>query len=148
MAETEQVEWVSRVLGVSGGAKAGGGGEAALREAAARWRDASDAVDAQIAQLQQALRGSKDTELQEIGQYGMNAVTGNFRVPLMAALAGAQQGNAQDQSKLVGAIARFRSHLESDERVEACDDNPFGVAVSLRGTLIPALDELARSLGG
>ena len=147
MATADQNDWVTRVLGIRFGAGGGMGG-ADLKAAAERWRDASEAADAQIARLQQVLRGSDDSELGEIGEFGINAVTGNFRVPLMAALMGAQAGNPQDAAKLAAAIQRFRDHLDSDDRVEACDDNPFGVQVSLRGTLIPALDELAASLPG
>ena len=138
MASKDQNEWLTRVLGI-----AIPGGTADLKAAAERWRDASEAADAGIAKLQQALRTSDDAELKEISEYGINAVTGNYRVPLMAALRGAVVGNMQDAGKLAAAIRRFRDHLASDDRVEAVAVNPFDIQVNLRGTLIPALDELA-----
>lgn len=146
MADEKKNAWVTRVLGV---AFTDGGGSAApssIAEAAAAWRAAVEAVDAQITALQSALRGTDDEELHEIAEFGLNAVTGNHKVRLMAALMGAERGGERDRAKLAGLIAPFRTHLENDERVDACDENPFGVPMSVRATLIPALDGLARSI--
>lgn len=118
--------------------------------ARASWDAASEAVDAQIGALQAVLRTSGDEDLEAIAEYGLNGVTGNFRVPLLAALrevdaadAGARAMRAKAAS---AAIAAFRAHLASNEAVEVCDDNPFGVSVSIRGTLLPALDRLEVAL--
>jgi hypothetical protein len=152
MADKTQNAWVTRVLAVhigvasegdGSGIKSGGG---SLKDAIARFRAASEDVDAQIASLQQALRASDDEELRDIGEYGLNAVTGNFRVPLMAALMGAEQGDPQARAKLADAATSLRNHLENDEKVEACDENPFGVAVSIRATLVPVLNQLAQGV--
>lgn len=147
MADEKQNAWVTRVLGVM--FAEGGGPEAppSIAEAATAWRAAVEAVDVQIAALQSALRETDDEELHEIAEFGLNAVTGNYKVRLMAALMGAEQGSERDRTKLAGLIAPFRNHLENDERVDACDENPFGVVMSLRATLLPALDSLARSVG-
>lgn len=145
MADDARREWVIRVLGIDP-TPAQRPGPSSLQEAIQQFRDASEAVDAQIAGLQQALRGSDDEELRDIGEFGLNAVTGNFRVPLMAALMAAQQGGERGAAELGKAVAAYRNHIEADEGVEACDENPFGVAVSIRSTLVPALDQLARSL--
>jgi hypothetical protein len=145
MADNEFDAWVENALGFRFQGAAGSGPEA-LGAAIAAWHDASDAVDGQIGSLQTALRNSDDEELREIGEYGLNAVTGGFKVKLMAALAGAERGVAGDVAKLAALVPQFRAHLEEDERVEACDDNPFGVAVSIRATLVPVLDQLARGL--
>jgi hypothetical protein len=142
MANAEQKTWVTRVLGY------GFAGAASIAEASSAWRAAVETVDAQIAALQAALRQTDDDELHEIAEFGLNAVTGNHKVRLMAALIGAERGNEADRAKLAGIIGPFRAHLDSDDRVEACDENPFGVAMSVRATLIPALDALSRSAGG
>ena len=116
----------------------------------AAWSTASDKVDAQIAQLQNALRGSDDDELKEIGNAGLNAVTGGFKVPLMAIfrdLDGAAP-TPEAIAKALKIVEGFQVHLDSDERVEACDENPFDVPVSIRGTLIPALAAMERVLRG
>ena len=141
----EKDEWIVRALGVQMPSN-GSGPFQTLAEAAQAWRDASETVDGQIGALQNVLRASGDEELREIGEYGLNAVTGNFKVRLMAALLGAESGNAEDRKKLSAIVTGLRQHLASDERVEACDENPFGVAVSIRTTLIPALDRLERSV--
>lgn len=141
MTTAEQNEWITRVLGAA--IPPGGG---ALATAIASWRAASDAVDDQISQLQQALRRSDDEELVEIAEYGLNAVTGNYRVPLMATIRSVESGDTKEAAKLSRIAAAFRKHLESDAKVAACDDNPVGVSVSIRATLVPALDALERSL--
>jgi hypothetical protein len=146
MATTQQDTWIARVLSV----QRDGAVDTAPRslgEAAADWRAASEMVDGQIAALQKALLASDDEELQEIGQYGVNGITGNFKVKLMAALMGVEAGRDADRAKLAALVPQFRAHLDSSERIAACDDNPFGVTVSIRATLGPALDRLARSLG-
>ncbi len=138
--------WVARVLGIAMPRATGGQDRPDLRGAANRWRDASETVDAQIEQLARTLRGSDDEDLRDIGEYGINAVTGNFRVKLMAALIGAEAGNANDMPKLRAAAANFRAHLQTDERIEACDENPFNIPVTIRATLLPALDGLLAAL--
>jgi hypothetical protein len=144
MADVQQNEWVARVLGVQIGS--GSGAPAVdLHAAADAWRTASETVDAQIAALQRALLATDDEELQEIGQYGVNAVTGGFKTKLTAALMGAEAGQQSDRKKLAALASQFRAYLESDERVEACDENPFDVPTSIRVTLVPALDQLTRS---
>lgn len=138
----EQMEWVRRVLGV----KIGDAGAAESAEAVGRalleWRAVSDLVDNQIARLQATLRGSDDEELAAIAEFGLNGVTGNHKVPLLAALMGASAGNAGDRAKLPGIVLAFRNYLENDEAVEACDENPFGVTVSIRQSLVAALKQV------
>jgi hypothetical protein len=136
-------EWVKRVLGVE--VRRGGGTEA-IQRAMARWQAASDAVDDQIAQLQAALRRSGDEELAEIAEYGLNGVTGNHKVPLLAALIGAVGGNAGDRAKLPSIVSAFRAHLETGDQVEACDENPFGVTVTIRSSLVEALGQVESAL--
>jgi hypothetical protein len=143
-----KAEWVQRVLGVTVLRAAAGGAAADWVRLASLWQEASDAVDQQIAVLQATLRESDDPELQEIAEFGLNGVTGNFRVPLMAALRGAQAGEVRARAQLPRIAAAFREHIDSDERIAACDDNPFGVRVSIGATLGPALDALARASGG
>ena len=147
MAEAAKNAWIERVLGYRFANARDGDGGGSLKAAAETWRAASETVDKQISALQSVLRSSDDDELREIGEYGLGAVAGGFKVPLMAALMGAEAGDPRDRQKLATIIPQFRKHLEGDERVEACDENPFGVTLSIRATLVPALDELARSLG-
>ena len=140
MPDKPQYQWVARVLGVQCAAS----GADDLGTAAAAWRAASETVDGQIAALQKALLATDDEDLHEIGRYGVNAVTSGHKVKLMAALRGAEAGQEADRKKLVALAAQFRAHLDGDARVKACDENPFGVAVSIRATLGPPLARLTK----
>jgi hypothetical protein len=108
------------------------------------WQSASDAVDDQIAALQKALRESGDEEYQEIAEYGLNAITGNYKVRLMAAMREVDGGGARD--KLAKLVDDFSQHIATDERVMAVDENPLKVAVSVRATLGPALEAMRAAL--
>ncbi len=161
MSSTEQNAWVGRVLGVTvSGASQGvspgvslgvsPGGAAGFPAALAAWRDAAETVDGQIAQLARALRDTGDDDLADIAEFGLNAVTAGHKVPLMAALmmlgSGDPPAMAKFGAKALKTVQAFRGHIESDERVAACDDNPFGVAVSIRAMLGPALAGLETAL--
>ena len=110
------------------------------------WENAVETVDAQLGKLQQALRSSDDEELQEIAEFGLNGVTGNFRVPLLAVMQDiddarddARGPHARRAAKIA---AGFLQHIQNETKVEACDENPFGVQVSIRRTLGGALAQL------
>ncbi len=158
MSEAQHA-WVQRVLGVTVPGKAnpgnaGPGATAATASvrpqdwAAARgaWQVACDAIDGQISTLQSALRADGDDTLKQIAEFGMNALTGNHRVQLMAAFAEIGGGDPALTAKLapgtVRLIQAFRTFLESDEKIEVCDDNPFGVKVTIRNTLGAALGRM------
>lgn len=152
-ATAEQDDWIYRVLGVD----AVDGPAPSLAElgldvsdvwssAREAFNRASDEVDGQVTALQAALREDADPELDDIAELGLNAMTGSTRVPLQAALMDAGSGDAarlqKASPKLRSAIRAFRSALKSDPRIAACDDNPFGVDVSIRDTYESALDQL------
>jgi hypothetical protein len=156
MAEPAEARnaWLKRVLGIVAPDAGIGATEEETRVSfvAAReaYEAASDLVNQQIAALQSALRQSSDVELQEIAEFGMNGVTGNHRVPLRAALMEIDFGGggalAKSGPKALKIIQSFRAHLAEDERVEACDENPFGVTVSIRATLGGALAKMEQAL--
>jgi hypothetical protein len=112
------------------------------------WTQASESVDVQIAKLQKALKQTGDPELQQIAEFGLNGVTGNFKVPLMAALT--EVDNARDEvvatpaRRAAGIAAAFLKHIESAPTVAVCDSNPL-TPVSIRATLSPALRALAQA---
>lgn len=110
------------------------------------FRAASDEVDNQIKQLQAALRETDDPDLHDIADSGLNALTGNTRVPLMAALLEAGKGNAEQLKaaapKVLKAVSAFRQQLSSPQ-IQACDHNPFGVEMAVGATFSSALDQLA-----
>jgi hypothetical protein len=128
--------------------------EAAFRRewAAAKtsWRDALDGVDAQIAKLQVALRAQNDPELTRIADHGLNGVTGNFKVPLMAAVMDidAARGEALRKAAQKGSRAAraFAKYLATEETVRVTDDNPFDVPVTIRSSLGKALRDIDAAL--
>ena len=163
MATIEQNDWVARVLGVGANTSPGvPEGEsldlAALgldtsdlwQGAVQTFQNAVEAVDGQISELQATLRDSDDPELHEIAEFGLNGVTGNTRVPLMAAMREAGDGGAAQltaaKPKLTRAIDAFRKQLASEPRIAACDTNPFDVPVAIQSTYEDALDQLENVL--
>lgn len=168
MADEDQAAWVQRVLGIRLDALPTAdeiddpeldpeAEKAALKElgldvgdvwvgAVEAFRAASEQVDAQIRQLQAALRETDDPDLHDIADSGLNALTGNTRVPLMAAIMEAGAGDPQQLKaaapKVLKAVGAFRTQLASPQ-VAACDNNPFDVDVALGETFSGALDQLA-----
>ena len=114
------------------------------------WTSAIETVDGQISKLQVALNTFDDAELKEISEFGLNAITANHKVLMMAAIQDVTSaGAAPDKSVISNAsqhIAAFEALLASDPRVTAVDNNPFGVSMSVASTLRPALAEMGRVL--
>jgi hypothetical protein len=125
--------------------------ESRLIKANTAWLSANADVDSQIAQLQTALRSTNDVELHEIAEFGMNGLTGNNKVRLMAALRDILEAAPDKRGKHAKAALKvsnaFRAHLQSSGTVEACENNPFGVQVAIRRILLPVLDQLDAVLG-
>ena len=151
MASEVQQARVERVLGVGSGRASGSGAPAASPEfaaAVAAWQDAQSRADSQIAALQAVLRASPDKDLQEIAEFGLNALTANHRVRIQAALmdlrgGGASAAKASAAAKLVTSLMDY---IDSEERIAVCDTNPFGVRMNLHGTLTPPLGKLRAAL--
>ncbi len=120
------------------------------QQAKAVWQAALDTVNGQLEKLRGELLKEGDTELKRIAEFGLNAITGDHKVPLQAAIVevdGAAPGNqAQAVAQAKELVTEFRDHLDTDERVEACDDNPFDVKVTIRATLDPALAQMEQAL--
>jgi hypothetical protein len=114
------------------------------------WRTAIEAVDAQISQLQAAMKSSGFPELSSIADAGLNGATGNHKVPVLAAVrdidSSAGPARLRAILKARPAVEAFRRHIDTDELVAVCDDNPFEVPVTIRRTLGPALDGLSAAL--
>lgn len=120
------------------------------RKAAAAFREANEKVDEQISKLQVALRASGDAGLAAIADKGLNGVTGNFKVPLLALIRDIESAGAAGFSerapRAAAAANAFLAHLQTAKTVAVCDSNPL-TPVSIRATLGPALTTLARAAG-
>lgn len=114
------------------------------------WQLAIESIDGQIAKLQSTLKGSDDEELQEIGKFGLSGVTGNFKTPLMTVIneIDAAQGDAlvAHARKAAEISGNFLNYVTSSPKVVACDENPFGVQVTIRKTLGDALSQFNDAL--
>lgn len=114
------------------------------------FQEAAESVDAQITLLQRELRGSDETDLQEIAEFGLNGLTANTRVPLLTALTAAGRGNVmllkKAAPKIEQAATAFINQLSTDPRVAACDENPFGVPVTIIATYQDAVDQLLNAV--
>ena len=147
-AANRDLDEVERLLAKSGGAaprSAPGDFLSKWKAVRQAWKAAGETVDGQMEQLRQALLKTGDAQLQEIAEYGINGVTGNYKVPLMAAMIEMDDrvANPGPSAAKVRAIAtNFQKHLESEDTVAACDENPFGVQMSIRKTLGTVLSEL------
>jgi len=105
-------------------------------------------VDAQISQLQGALRQTKDPFCQRIAEMGLNGVTGNLQVGLQVALTEYDESGGKDSKSAAKAgevIAKYQQFLQTDKAIALCDENPFGIKCDIRGTLLEALGELQKS---
>ena len=114
------------------------------------WEAASKDSSAQIEKLQKALRESGDEDLAEIAEFGLNGVTGNFKVRLMAAIVAMDSANAETRAgiakRTASIVSGFRSHIDTHPQVKACDENPLGVPVKIRSSIGGALTELSKVL--
>lgn len=145
MATTEQAAWVARVLGV----KAGGGTAATepWTQVMPIWRDAKEAVDKDITQLQAKLKAEGDDDLDQIVDYGLYGATTGEAVRLMAALrdADAKAGAPDTRAKLAGALEDYRGFLDGAPIVDLMEANDWH-NVPLRKVLGAALDDLEKAL--
>jgi hypothetical protein len=115
-------------------------------DALAIWRGAKEGCDKGIAALQQALRGHDDADLARIAEMGLNGVTDSVQVGLMTALFTFQSAAGEARTKaaqvLVQRAAECRSAIDNNPVIALCENNPFGIAVSIRAPLGAALSEL------
>lgn len=155
-ADAAKAQWIERVLGVELPATTS---QTAAPDPAARWRDAvqvwraaSDTADTQIGKLRTAMLATGHDQLQEIARSHLGEVIGDKTEALREAVSeigGGEDGKlAKGRAQAMGALRAFRNHLARDIRVAACDDNEFGIAVSLRTTLDPALAAMEAALRG
>lgn len=115
------------------------------------WYDAVAEVRDQMNELQNLLvTVDNDDDLLQIGEFGLSAVTQSHLVPIRAALMEVDASGADSlktsAKKLQNLLGEFRKHIETSPKVQACEENPFGVTVSIRRTLEPGFDALENGL--
>lgn len=165
---TERDTWVARVLGIDvqtltarnipepGGDGAPPSDEAyddvlqrVAGSALSIWQTANDEVDGQLSRLYDALRITGIPALSEIADEIEGTLT-SLRVRLPKALIEYDRASAPDKPKrrdsVLATIESYQTILNTDHRVAAADDNPFGVAVTVAKTLGAALGDLRAAL--
>ncbi|WP_149538005.1 hypothetical protein [Siccirubricoccus phaeus] len=147
-ANTTQTEWVRRVLGIgpAGGASAQPNAPTGPASPALPvWREAKEAVDAQIDALAKALRGYGHPDLDRIADLGLYGIGAREGVGIMRALlqfdAASAEGRAQAAKAVRSATAAWRALLAGNKVVALIDRNPE-VPVTMQATLGRALDDI------
>jgi hypothetical protein len=131
--------WIERVLGVE------------LPELA--WSGAFDVykttiekVVHELSSLQQVLKASDFVFLHPIADGGMAGIFGDHGSSVLEAMREMGTSDISVRPKAAekarASIDAFLAHLDGDPRVQACDENPFGVSVTIMQTLGNALKEL------
>ena len=130
---------------------AGGASKPRLSGAPLRgFLDARDAAVEQISKLQGALRGTGHPALVALADKGFAGITGRLQVGLQAALMDVDGVGPAERpkavAKAVAAVEAFKATLASDPVIGVLEENPFGVAVTLRGDIGAALDTIRQAL--
>jgi hypothetical protein len=124
--QADKGAWVQRVLAFSGTAGKGGKLDAAL----GRWTQNRAEVIAQLRQLEGAIRAMQDP-------------LGDPAIILVKAIAANLTAAPDSKQK----VAELRSYLQNDSIIDDAElENGFGITVSIRAPLIPALDALDQAL--
>lgn len=120
-------------------------------DAKEEWRKASDEADRQITVMQDFLKDTGEDDLVSIGESGLNSITGDYKVLLMAGMQDIDKtsGGAQAEhvKKALDTVKGFRSYIKSSEAFDAIDENSFkeegydfNEKMTLRSTLTKALN--------
>ncbi len=103
------------------------------------WLEVNDSIGEQLNSLRKHLMDSEDPDLRAIAEVGLNAITNNHRVAVQKGILDVDRsvGEARVQciEHLQELVQDFWEHIETDERVDACESNPFGVIVQIRSNL-------------
>lgn len=115
-----------------------------------RWREGKERADQSIAALQQALKHQNIPALNRIADFGLNGLSDRNQTSLMKALF--EFSNADPKSRkeegqrLSEQVSAYRKMIETDEVLQLCENNPFGLSVDIRGPLLSALDHIEKAI--
>jgi len=108
-------EWIKRLLGVTIGGPVAPAGASAASPLLPIWTDAKDALDARIANLQRAVRGTRHPLGAAIANRGLAGVTRNTMTPVIAALFDHDRADPASRpvaaEKLRAAAVRLRQRV-------------------------------------
>jgi hypothetical protein len=115
------------------------------RDAFGAWQAACEQVAGQIERLRSVLRADGDPDLQTIANDDLAGLINRIAEPVQTAIDGLARGTAEPAG-VHRRILQIAHYLEGAPQVKACDTNPFGVEVTIRGTLSSALAKLEESV--
>jgi len=111
------------------------------------WQTTREAIDQQVALLQQALRTYKDDDYDAIAEFGFNGLTGGRNTRLMAALMDYYRAPAPPtESRVAEAAEAYAELLAPDSVLDDYDANPLGVSINFRATLEKGITQLRKAL--
>ena len=151
MPTSDQLAWVSNVLGVklSSGGGQGAAASASRAKAVDVWIAAKEEVDQQLNVLYAEIRGYGLKALDKAAEEIEKALQG-YRVGLVTALMNYESatGPAKDAKRLdaLKVIADYKTRIPKDKFVIGADENVFGVPVNARTVLDAALARLESQL--
>lgn len=126
------------------------GFEKSWNTARSNWLSAEEAVGKQITAMQAAFRKSGSDVLLDIANFGLPALTGNTRSKAMTAIFEVEGVKSAPNGKILmradKKLSELQKQLTTNPRVQACDENPFGVKVSIIATLGGALDDMRKTI--
>ena len=105
------------------------------------WQAACEQVAGQIERLRSVLMVDSDPDLQTIANDDLAGLIDRIAEPVQTAIDGLARGTAEPAS-VRRRILQIAGYLERAREVRACDTNPFGVEVAIRGILSSALVQL------
>lgn len=128
----------------------GASGESAKVSPMALWQEGKEQADQSITALQKVLKGNKIPALNQIAELGLNGLSGRNQTGLMKALFEYSRAEATSREtaarQLVDQVSAYRGMLQHDTVIALCENNPFGVAVDIRGPLLGALDRIEKAI--
>ena len=122
-------------------------------QATQAWFDCVGVVDGQIEKVRTAMRDSGDPDFENIAEFGLAALTGNHKTPVLAAVREVSSTSGEDRLNAVAkareVIGGFRDYILADECVTACDEEceaEFGVRLTIRDEITRGLSMLEDAL--
>jgi hypothetical protein len=108
-------------------------------------RAAIDDVEAQLATFAEALLKSNDPNMEWVAEQGLTQLLGGLRASATTIDKSAAKSPEKIAKFARPALAELEKRLDSPQ-VRACDENKFGVKVTIRRTIEAALREMSETL--
>ena len=113
------------------------------------WRDTKESIDEGISLLQTQLKSHAHPDMRNIAELGLNGITQGNQAAMMKALMEFNKAPADQKStaadNLLGQVETYRGFIKSNKVIALCENNPFGIDVSVVAPVNAALDRITRA---